>query len=194
MLPINWNTAIQYAGLIKIGEAVPPSGEYGQAEKDQITSAGYTFLQTIYGDDLATDVDAHLGAVVSFGFLAVSAARELVAVIRGRIHCGVSLVADWACQRNALGEGLDQELSRYRRRRRRDGLWAQPRRRARHVPDARCRIEHIVPFAHVIYLCQPATRRPPLRELIQCRYSLELSSCQPPGSGAEAAAAPAGAL
>jgi Lipase (class 3) len=83
MPPINWNTAIQYAALVKIGEAVAPSGEYGQAEKDQITSAGYTFLQTIYGDDLATDVDPHLGSVVSFGFLAVSAAKELVAVIRG---------------------------------------------------------------------------------------------------------------
>jgi hypothetical protein len=83
MLPIDWNVAIQYAGLIKIAYAVAPTGAYGQAEKDQITAAGYTFLQTLYGDDLATDVDPHLGSIVSFGFLAVSAARELVAVIRG---------------------------------------------------------------------------------------------------------------
>jgi len=83
MLPIDWNAAIRYAGLVKIAYAVAPSGAYGQAEKDRITAAGYTFLQTIYGDDLATDADPHLGDVVSFGFLAVSAAKELVAVIRG---------------------------------------------------------------------------------------------------------------
>jgi hypothetical protein len=83
MLPINWNAAIQYAGLVKIAYAVPPSGDYGQAEKDQIKTAGYTFLQTVFGDDLATDADPHLGDVVSFGFLAVSPAKELVAVIRG---------------------------------------------------------------------------------------------------------------
>jgi hypothetical protein len=83
VLPINWNTAIQYANLVKIAESVPPSGSYGQLEKDQIKAEGYTFLQTLYGDDLATDIDPHKGIVVSFGFLAVSDAKELVAVIRG---------------------------------------------------------------------------------------------------------------
>jgi Lipase (class 3) len=83
MPPINWNTAIQYALLVKIAESVDPTGSYGADEISEITNAGYTFLQTLYGDDLATDIDSHLGDVVTFGFLAVSAAKELVAVIRG---------------------------------------------------------------------------------------------------------------
>jgi len=83
MLPINWNAAIQYAVLVKIAETVDPAGSYGPDDISQIQNAGYTFLQTIYGDDLATDIDSHLGDIVTFGFLAVSAAKELVAVIRG---------------------------------------------------------------------------------------------------------------
>lgn len=83
MLPIDWKTAIRYASLVNIAYTVAPDGSYGQAQFDQITAAGYTFLQSIYGDDLATDIDPHLGEVVSFGFLAVSATKELVAVIRG---------------------------------------------------------------------------------------------------------------
>src|SRR5580704_10144775 len=83
MPTINWNTAIQYATLVKIAESVNPSGSYGTPEINQISAAGYTFLQTLYGDDLATDIDSHLGDVVTFGFLAVSSAKELVAIIRG---------------------------------------------------------------------------------------------------------------
>ena len=83
MPPIIWNTAIQYAGLVAIAESVQPTGSYGPNEISQIKTAGYTFLQTIYGDDLATDIDPHLGDIVTFGFLAVSAAKELVAAIRG---------------------------------------------------------------------------------------------------------------
>jgi hypothetical protein len=83
MLPINWNSAIQYASLVKIAESVDSHGSYGAAEIAQIKTVGYAFLQTIYGDDLATDIDAHLGEIVTFGFLAVSPAKELVAVIRG---------------------------------------------------------------------------------------------------------------
>src|ERR1700685_1879392 len=83
MLPINWNTAIQYAALVKIAESVVPHGSYDQPTIDQIKLAGYTFFQTIYGDDLATDIDCHLGDVVTFGFLAISATKELVAAIRG---------------------------------------------------------------------------------------------------------------
>lgn len=86
-MPINWNTAIQYAGLVKIAESVAPTGSYGATEIGLISAAGYTCLQTIYGDDLATDIDAHDGDVVTFGFLAVSSSAstpiELVAVIRG---------------------------------------------------------------------------------------------------------------
>ena len=83
MLPINWTTAIQYAVLVKIAESVAPTGSYGQNEIGAIGNTGYTFLQTLYGDDLATDIDPHVGDVVTFGFLAVSASKELVAVIRG---------------------------------------------------------------------------------------------------------------
>jgi hypothetical protein len=90
MLPIDWNTAIGYAGLVNIAYGVAPKSQYGDADKAKITAAGYTFLQTIYGDDLATDIDPHLGDVVTFGFLGVSAAKELVAVIRG-----TDSILDW---------------------------------------------------------------------------------------------------
>jgi len=84
MLPINWNTAVQYARLVQIAESVPPHAPYAPAEINQVQQAGYNFLETVYGDDLATDADPHLGDVVTFGFLAVSpATKELVAVIRG---------------------------------------------------------------------------------------------------------------
>jgi len=83
MIPIDWNTAIQYAALVNIAEGVAPNGEYSQNDTGAIQQAGYGFLQTIYGDDLATDIDPHLGDIVTFGFLAVSPAKELVAAIRG---------------------------------------------------------------------------------------------------------------
>jgi len=83
MLPITWNTAIQYGDLVGIAESVDPKGSYGQSEMDQIKTAGYAFLQTLYGDDLATDIDSHLGDVVTFGFLGISPTNELVAAIRG---------------------------------------------------------------------------------------------------------------
>jgi hypothetical protein len=83
MPPINWNAAIAYGNLASIAQSVAPSGSYGEAQIDQIKAAGYTFLEPLYGDDLATDFDPHIGDVVSFGFLAVSAAKELVAAIRG---------------------------------------------------------------------------------------------------------------
>ncbi len=80
---IDWNIAIQYALLVQIAESVRPNAPYGPAEISKIQAAGYKFLETVYGDDLSTDVDPHLGDVVTFGFLAVSAAGELVAVVRG---------------------------------------------------------------------------------------------------------------
>jgi hypothetical protein len=83
MLPIDWNVAIKYASLVKIAASVLPGNDYSQADLDSITAAGYTFLQPLYGDDLATDIDPHLGSIVSFGFLALSPAKELVAAIRG---------------------------------------------------------------------------------------------------------------
>jgi hypothetical protein len=83
MLPINWNTAILYAKLVAIAESVAPTGSYDTATQQKISALGYKYLQTIYGDDLATDVDAHLGDIVPFGFLAVSPSKELVVSIRG---------------------------------------------------------------------------------------------------------------
>jgi len=85
MLPTDWKTAMRYAALVKLAESVDPKGSYGQSERDQIAKAGYTYVQTLYADDLATDVDPHAGDVVTFGFLALSVAPigEVVAVIRG---------------------------------------------------------------------------------------------------------------
>ncbi len=83
MLPIDWPTAIKYARLVQIAEAVPPAAEYQPADIAKIQALGYTFLQTIYGDDLSTDINPHIGDIVSFGFLAVSSSKELVAAIRG---------------------------------------------------------------------------------------------------------------
>ena len=81
-MPIDWKEALKYGELILIARTVN-GGALGPIEIGQIKSLGYTFLQTIYGDDLATDIDPHLGDVVTFGFLAVSDAGELVAAIRG---------------------------------------------------------------------------------------------------------------
>lgn len=83
MLPINWKTAIDYATLVSIAESVDPTASYSDAEKAAIAKGGYSFLQPIYGDDLCTDVDPHIGNVVTYGFLAVSSSKALVAVIRG---------------------------------------------------------------------------------------------------------------
>jgi hypothetical protein len=58
MLPIDWNAATKYAGLLQIAESVQPNADYSQNDKDHVSAAGYTFLQTVYGDDLATDVQS----------------------------------------------------------------------------------------------------------------------------------------
>jgi len=83
MPPIDWNIAIKYAGLVKIAESVAPSASNGQSQVAAIQAAGYTYLQSLYADDLATDIDPHIGEIVSFGFLAVSDSKELVVAIRG---------------------------------------------------------------------------------------------------------------
>jgi len=83
MPPYNWNSAIQYAKLVKIAEDVAPNADYAQADIDKIKASGYTFLTPLYANELATDVNPHIGEIVTFGFLAVSAAQELVAAIRG---------------------------------------------------------------------------------------------------------------
>ncbi len=82
---IDWQLAIHYARLVKIAEDVLPSAEYSAQNKTDIQTLGYSFLQTLYGNELATDVDPHAGETVTYGFLAVSpgASQELVAIIRG---------------------------------------------------------------------------------------------------------------
>jgi hypothetical protein len=80
---INWLTAIQYAKLVNIAEGVSSSSDYTSANKQLISEQGYTFLQPIYGSDLGTDITPDAGDTVSYGYLALSPAGELVAVLRG---------------------------------------------------------------------------------------------------------------
>jgi hypothetical protein len=97
MLPIDWNVAIKYAKLVQLAEGIPPAGDDVQL-KAAITNAGYTYLETLYGNELSTDVDPHAGEIVSFGFLALSPTNELVTSIRGTatimewIHDGAFLM------------------------------------------------------------------------------------------------------
>ncbi len=83
MAGIDWNAAILYARLVAVAESVAPEDEYSQANIGAIQVLGYTFLQTLYGNELATDVDPHDGETVTYGFLGVSQGGELVAVVRG---------------------------------------------------------------------------------------------------------------
>lgn len=83
MALVNWNAAIAYAKLVGIAYSVEPNADYTDAQKTAIEQAGYTYVDTLYGNELATDFDPHLGETVSYGFLATSAAGELVAAIRG---------------------------------------------------------------------------------------------------------------
>jgi hypothetical protein len=80
---IDWNEALRYAGLVKLAENVRPSGlEHEQVEA--VKTAGYTLQQSIYGDDLATDINPEFGDAVTFGFIALSEeTRELVVALRG---------------------------------------------------------------------------------------------------------------
>lgn len=83
-MPIDWNAAIHYANLVKLAEDVAPTGD-DAALAAQLNALNYTFVQTFFGNDLATDVNPRVGnAAVSFGFLALSPATgELVVSIRG---------------------------------------------------------------------------------------------------------------
>jgi hypothetical protein len=83
MLTIDWNQAIKYAHLVRIAYLVQPDQDYDDSTIGQVNATGYTYQQTIYGSELATDLDPNLGKVVSFGFTACSSAGEVVAVIRG---------------------------------------------------------------------------------------------------------------
>ncbi len=83
MAIVDWSAAIGYAQLVNIAYSVDPHGSYDAGAIGNIGKAGYQFIDAIYGSDLATDVDPHLGDTVTYGFLARSDAGELVAAIRG---------------------------------------------------------------------------------------------------------------
>ena len=82
MIPIDWNAAIKYAKLVQLAESIDPTGD-DDTLKAALPSLGYSYLETLYANELSTDVDPHLGEIVSFGFLALSPTNELVASIRG---------------------------------------------------------------------------------------------------------------
>jgi hypothetical protein len=82
VLPIDWNIAVEYAKLVSIAYSIPIAGNEGRL-KLALTGAGFTYLATLYGNELCTDIDPHTGEIVSFGFLALSPSKELVATLRG---------------------------------------------------------------------------------------------------------------
>lgn len=83
------NLAIQYAYLVKVAEAVPPNQTgYNPGDVINVTygviNIDYTVVATVYGNDLATDVNpARAAQIVSFGFIAQDAAGNAVVSIRG---------------------------------------------------------------------------------------------------------------
>lgn len=83
MAPCDWKAAIRYAQLVGIAYSVAPNAAYTADTKAAIAQAGFTFVDALYGNELATDVSPHTGETVTYGFLATSAAGELVAVLRG---------------------------------------------------------------------------------------------------------------
>lgn len=83
MASVDWKAAIGCGQLVKIAYSVAPGGQYTDATKAAIRQAGYEFIEAIYGNELATDFDPHLGRTVTYGFLAKSVAGELVAAMRG---------------------------------------------------------------------------------------------------------------
>ncbi len=83
MANIDWNEALKYAQLVQVAYSAAPQGELDQAAKDAMAALGYTYIQSVYANDLATDINPNGGHDwVSFGFIAGSAA-ELVISIRG---------------------------------------------------------------------------------------------------------------
>ena len=83
------NSALQYATLVKVAEAVPPDetvyrpGDTINVAYDAI-NLDYTVVTTFYGNDLATDLDPlRANQIVSFGFVAQDAAGNVAIAIRG---------------------------------------------------------------------------------------------------------------
>ena len=83
MPAVDWKAAIRYAQLVNIAYSVAPAAPYTPGAIAAITQAGFTFVEALYGNELATDISPHSGETVTYGFLATSAAGELIAAIRG---------------------------------------------------------------------------------------------------------------
>lgn len=90
MPAIDWNSAIGYALPVQIAESVQPSAEYSPGDIAAIQKFGYAFSETLYGNKLATYVDPHLGETATYGFLAISLDKELVAIVRG-----TDMIEEW---------------------------------------------------------------------------------------------------
>ena len=71
----DWNLALNLARLVLVASDLG-TGTYGQPQFDAISALGYTFLEEIKGNDLPGDA-------VSFGYVAISPAKEAVCAIRG---------------------------------------------------------------------------------------------------------------
>jgi hypothetical protein len=87
--PVNLNTAILNARLVKLAEEVPPDqtvykpGDVINVTYDAI-NINYTVVTTFYGNDLATEANpARAQQIVSFGFVAQDPAGNAVVSIRG---------------------------------------------------------------------------------------------------------------
>jgi predicted lipase len=83
MPAVDWKAAIHYAHLVTIAYSVAPNAVYTDAIKATINQTGYTLIDTLYGNELATDVSPHLGETVTYGYMARSASGELLIAIRG---------------------------------------------------------------------------------------------------------------
>jgi hypothetical protein len=83
------SSAIQYALLVELAEAVPPDKTmYRSGDPIDIayngTNVSYAALTTFYGNDLATGVNPSRGQdIVSFGFVAQDAGGNVVVAVRG---------------------------------------------------------------------------------------------------------------
>jgi Lipase (class 3) len=83
MAAVDWNAAIRYAQLVTIAYSVAPNASYTDATTAAIQQAGYTFIDALYGNELATDVSPHTGETVTYGYVARSGSGEMVVAIRG---------------------------------------------------------------------------------------------------------------
>ena len=83
MPAVDWKSAIHYAQLVTIAYSVAPNASYTSATIAAISQAGYTFIDALYGNELATDVSPHAGETVTYGYVARSAGGEMVIAIRG---------------------------------------------------------------------------------------------------------------